>query len=237
MLLSSLVVLALASLATASRVPVRVRPIVHESRRSAPRGWTPIRRAEHDVRLPLRIGLVQSNLDRLDAYLTDVAHPDSPNYSQHWTHAEVAAAFRPSDESVDAVRNWLVNDGEINPSRITLATNGGWITLNATVEEAERLLGTEYFFYEHTDGTTHLACKDAYHLPEHISKHVDLVTPTLHFAVKAKANARVDHSIVGLAEGKVEIDVSERGLFPPLSPESCECSRTSSIICRIAMKS
>ena len=93
MLLSSLVTLALASLSMASRVPVRVRPIVHESRRSAPRGWTPIRRAEHDVRLPLRIGLVQSNLDRLDAYLADVAQPDSPNYSQHWTHAEVAAAL------------------------------------------------------------------------------------------------------------------------------------------------
>ncbi|OBZ72773.1 Tripeptidyl-peptidase SED1, partial [Grifola frondosa] len=144
----------------------------------------PVRRAEPDVILPLRIGLTQSNLESIEDYLLDVSHPESPNYGSHWSPAKVAAMFRPSRESIDSVQEWLANGG-IDPTRISLSTSGGWLRANVTVEEAERLLETEYYVYEHeADGTEHIACENAYHLPEHISKHVDIVTPTLHFDIK-----------------------------------------------------
>ncbi|KIJ15544.1 hypothetical protein PAXINDRAFT_62902, partial [Paxillus involutus ATCC 200175] len=71
--------------------------------------------------------------------------------------------------------------------RINLTPNKGWIEVSATVEEAERLLQTEYNLYAHTTGKEHVAC-DSYHLPAHISPHVDFVTPTVHF--DAKLNRR-----------------------------------------------
>ena len=146
--------------------------------------------------LPLSVGLVQSNLADLDAHLMDVAHPDSPNYSKHWTPAEVANVFRPSKESVDAVHAWLVEDGWISPDRIVLSKSGGWVMVNVTVEEAEHLLGTEYYVYEHSkDGREHVACHGQYHLPEHVSKHVDLITPTLHFDVKIKRHGSADFAV------------------------------------------
>ena len=164
----------------------------------------PIRRAESDAFLPLRIGLVQPNIDRLAEYLNDVSQPTSPNYGKHWTPADVTTAFRPTTASMEVVHNWLVGN-EIDSSRITRAKSGAWVSLNATVAEAERLLDTEYFVYQHSDGSTYLACKDAYHLPMHVSEHVDLVTPTLHFAMKAKQHARVDQSARPFASGKVEV--------------------------------
>ena len=203
MLLATFITVALASLAVSARSPSK--RVVHESRRAVPAGWRPTRRAEPDVILPLSFALAQSNLDKLDAYLLDVAHPASPNYSKHWTHGDVAAAFRPAPESVDAVRNWLTGDGSVDPSRVVLSTSGAWLMLNATVEEAEYLLGTEYYVYEHDDGTAHLACKDGYHLPEHVSKHVDLVTPTLHFTVKPKRYSRVGSSVSPLVGEKVKV--------------------------------
>ena len=190
MLLFSLLV-AFASVASAVRVPAK--RVVHEARRSLPAGWSPVRRAEPDTILPLSIGLVQSNLENLDAYLMDVAHPDSPNYSKHWTPEEVATAFRPSAESYDAVREWLVEDGSIDAGRIALSKSGNWVMANVTVAEAERLLGTQYFVYEHAeDGREHVACHGAYHLPETVSKHVDLITPTLHFDVKVRRHGSSD---------------------------------------------
>ena len=90
-----------------------------------------------------------------------------------------------------------------------LTKSGSWIALNATVQEAESLLNTKYFVFEHMDGSTHVACKGAYHLPEHVSAHVDIITPTLHFATKAKQHARVDHSIITSAEGAT-VKVSAR---------------------------
>ncbi|KAI0686626.1 subtilisin-like protein [Earliella scabrosa] len=194
MLLHGVLPILLASLSCAARAPTK--RVVHESRRSLPAGWSPVRRAEPDVMLPLSVGLVQSNLADLDAHLMDVAHPDSPNYSKHWTPAEVANVFRPSKESVDAVHAWLVEDGWISPDRIVLSKSGGWVMVNVTVEEAEHLLGTEYYVYEHSkDGREHVACHGQYHLPEHVSKHVDLITPTLHFDVKIKRHGSTDFAV------------------------------------------
>ncbi|OSD00616.1 subtilisin-like protein [Trametes coccinea BRFM310] len=183
MLLTGFFTLGAVSLALAAHTPVR--RVAHESRRSLPAGWTPVRRAEPDLVLPLSVGLAQSNIENLESYLLDVSHPDSPNYGQHWTPAQVANAFRPSKASVDAVRSWLVKDGQIGADRITVSQSGAWILANVTVAEAEELLGTEYYVYQHgQDGREHLACHQAYHVPEHVSKHVDVITPTLHFDTK-----------------------------------------------------
>ena len=92
-------------------------------------------------------------------------------------------------------RAWLVEDGYIEPTRIALSGSGAWMMANITVEEAEHLLGTEYFVYEHgQDGRQHVACHGAYHLPEHVSKHVDLITPTLHFDVGMRRHGTYDKS-------------------------------------------
>ena len=178
---------------SAARTPTR--RVAHETRRALPAGWVPIRRADPGVVLPLSVGLVQSNLENLESYLMDIAHPDSPNYSNHWSTARVANTFRPSTEAVEAVRDWLVEDGSIDASRIRLSKSGSWINANVTIQEAEHLLGTEYFVYEHSgNGRQHLACHGAYNLPEHVSKHVDLITPTLHFDVGMRRHGTYDTS-------------------------------------------
>ncbi|KAI0357925.1 subtilisin-like protein [Trametes cingulata] len=195
MLLTGFFTLGVASLALAARTPVK--RVAHETRRSLPAGWTPVRRAEPDRVLPLSVGLVQSNLENLEAYLLDVSHPDSPNYSKHWTPEQVADAFRPSQEAVETVHMWLVEDGRIGADRIKLSKSGSWLLANVTVEEAEQLLGTEYYVYEHAeDGREHLACHQKYHVPEHVSKHVDLITPTIHFDTKVQRHGSADTETV-----------------------------------------
>jgi tripeptidyl-peptidase-1 len=57
--------------------------VVHEKRSAAPRGWTKRERLAADAVLPLRFGLAQSNTDKLEDYLLDVSHPDSPNYGSY----------------------------------------------------------------------------------------------------------------------------------------------------------
>ena len=180
--------LGLAAAASAPQLSPRVQ---HESRAAAPRGWTPIRRAPGHTVLPLRVGLAQPNLESIESYLMDVAHPESPNYGAHWTPAKVAQTFRPTKEAVDTVRTWLAQSG-IAPERVRLSSGGGWLNADVTVAEAESLLGTEYYVYEHEGGSEQVACEKAYHLPQHVSKHVDLITPTLHFDAKVGRGAPVE---------------------------------------------
>lgn len=162
-----------------------ISPFVrHETRNTLPAGWSMQRRAVPEMRLPLRIGLVQPSLTEIESYLLDVSHPDSPNYGKHWSASKVANTFRPSKKAIDEVMGWLSSNG-VAGLRTSLSKGGGWIEADVDVEEAERLLNTEYYVYEHSEsGTSHIGCGHSYHLPEHIAKHVELITPTVHFDVK-----------------------------------------------------
>ena len=45
--------------------------------------------------MPMRIGLVQSNLDKGYDWLMEVSSPESETYGKHWTPKQVAEAFAP----------------------------------------------------------------------------------------------------------------------------------------------
>lgn len=157
-------------------------PLVkHESRSSLPPNWEQAHRAHAEIQLPLRIGLAQPNIEHIGDLLLDVSHPQSKNYGKHWSAAQVADTFRPSVEALDGVRKWLVDEG-IAHSRIRVSNSGGWVETNVTVAEAEQLLKTEYYVYNHipTDAQ-HIGSSLGYHVPEHLVEHIDFITPTLHF--------------------------------------------------------
>jgi tripeptidyl-peptidase-1 len=156
------------------------RHVVHERRERLPINWTRGPGLHGEARLPVRIALAQSNLDKADEFLMDVSHPDSPNFGKHWTAKQVAEAFAPSDKTVASVVEWLVEAG-IHSGRVKQSRGLNWVHADLTVHEAERLLKTKYYEYIHTEtGQTHIAC-EAYTVPEEIQKHVDFITPTVHF--------------------------------------------------------
>lgn len=127
----------------------------------------------------MRIGLTQSNLDKAEEYLMEVSHPTSEKFGRHWSAKQVAETFAPSQESIDAVTEWLVSAG-IAPERLARSQSLGWINFDASVDEAESLLKTEYYVYMHKTGQPHVGC-NGYSLPEHVQPHVDFITPTVHF--------------------------------------------------------
>ena len=66
--------------------------------------------------------------------------------------------FAPSERTIATVREWLVGAG-IPAERITHSDNKGWLAFDITTQEAENLLHTEYYVYEHTShGHVETAC-------------------------------------------------------------------------------
>lgn len=108
--------------------------------------------------------------------VTCSSDPWSANFGKHWTSEEVIEAFRPSQQTEDEVRNWLVDNG-IPAARISHSDNKGWFAFYATAEEAENLLYTEYHEYEDSvTGGIIPACEE-YHVPKHIRQHIDYISP------------------------------------------------------------
>ena len=164
--------------------PTEVRHIQHEKRSAPPDGWAQHSKLDASHVLPMRIALTQSNLDKLDEILMEVSHPTSDKYGKHWTPEQVAETFAPRPETIEVVKEWLKSSG-IGEDRVKQSPSLGWLGLDVTVEEAEQLLKTQYWLYMHETGVPQIAC-EGYHVPEHVSKHIDFVTPTIHFDAKLK---------------------------------------------------
>jgi tripeptidyl-peptidase-1 len=126
------------------------RHVTHERRDvGSQNSWVKRDRISARDVLPMRIGLAQRNLERGDELLRAVSDPNSANYGKHWTRQQVAEMFEPSKETVDTVKRWLDNTG-ITADRIQVSRGNGWLTFNASVAEAENLLQTEYYSYDHS---------------------------------------------------------------------------------------
>lgn len=112
--------------------------VLHEKRDGAPHQWTKRSRAHAEEILPVRIGLVQSNLHRAEEYILDVSDPTSPNFGmipmeehfsartdvrsgKHWSSEKVANVFAPAKKTAEGVADWLTKSG-IEASRHTYST-------------------------------------------------------------------------------------------------------------------
>lgn len=150
---------------------------IHELREFIPDGWRRHSDLDKAALLPVKIGLAQSNMDKLDEYLMSVSHPDSAIYGQHWDAAMIRDTFAPSEDTVHAVSSWLTAHG-IEAERISQSSSLGWLEMHLTVEEAEALLKTEYALYQHESGVKQVAC-DKYHVPQELAHHIGMYEPFL----------------------------------------------------------
>ena len=164
--------------------------VVHETRGLEPTHWTKTARLDSNKVLPMRFGLTQQNLHRLEDMLMSVSHPESPKYAQHFTPMEVVDTFAPSEETISAVTNWLVDSG-FSRDRLRLSANKGWIHLNASTSEVENLLNTEYHVYAHPSGDTQIGEECPYVLKQ-IILFMAFRVPKL-FSAKRSPTARGFH--------------------------------------------
>ncbi|MCJ1476780.1 hypothetical protein MMC13_005449 [Lambiella insularis] len=136
------------SFAFSNAAPAPSAPSWHEGRDAPAADWVKGARVEGSAILPMRIGLVQTSLERGYDFLLEVSDPTSEKYGKYWSMEEVHDMFAPLEETVKAVREWLVSSG-IHDSRVIHSDNKGWLAFDATVEEAENLLQTEFHEHQH----------------------------------------------------------------------------------------
>ncbi|KAL1595200.1 hypothetical protein SLS60_009888 [Paraconiothyrium brasiliense] len=118
----------------------------------------------------MRIGLKANKeaTQMAEKWLMDVSHPKSMHYGKHWSQEQVISAFAPSEDTISAVSEWLVESGGIAKERITHTNNKAWLAFDATVEEAEKLLMTEYHEIhgeEKSTMITHDCIRALYNIP------------------------------------------------------------------------
>lgn len=164
---------------------------------NVPRKWSNVGPAPAEHWVSLHIGLKQSRFDELEKQLyegmefTRRLHPapltkcasvstlSHPRYGKHLTSTEVNELVRPSDDALEQVHHWLL-ENEIGSDKLSYTPAKDWINVNLPVSTIERLLDTKYSIYKHEDGS-HLVRATSWSLPTHLHQHVDTIQPTNSF--------------------------------------------------------
>ncbi|KAM6481931.1 putative alkaline serine protease AorO [Trichoderma sp. SZMC 28011] len=171
------IVLALGGLAGALASNSAPR-VLHESREAKHQlsQWQKLDKLPPDTIVPVRLALKQGNTDRGKDLLMEISNHTSEKYGQHLTQEEIVELFAPANESINAVKSWLVASG-ISSGAIKIPKSKGWLYFDATVAQLEAALETEYHVYNHlSSGSSHFGTHE-YSLPSDVSEHVDFIMP------------------------------------------------------------
>ncbi|TQV97062.1 protease S8 tripeptidyl peptidase I [Cordyceps javanica] len=170
--------------ARAWAVPVEDGSVVKSH--SLSKSWESHGSLPDDTKIPVRIALKQKNLDKGMEYLLEVSHPKSPKYGQHYTQQEVIDLFSPEDETIDAVKTWLVKSG-VPASSITSPKSKGFLDFVTTAGELNKLVGGNYQAFQYINGKSSQVLSENYIIPGEVSSHIDFIAPALGLPSKTKS--------------------------------------------------
>ncbi|MCJ1331718.1 hypothetical protein MMC10_008410 [Thelotrema lepadinum] len=114
------------------------------------------------------------------------SNPTSSRYGQHWTSDEILNVFSPSETTYNATSEWLIGSG-ISKNRISYTANRATLAFDATAEEIEALLDTQYFLYHHAHTQDQALACDQYNVPAHMEEHIDFITPGIGLSKRSKS--------------------------------------------------
>ncbi|KAG5970552.1 hypothetical protein E4U55_001614 [Claviceps digitariae] len=138
--------------------------------------WIKRQLANDEQIIPIRIALKQENLDKAMDLIMEVSDPDSPKYGHYYKSAQVTDMFAPKQETIDAVKDWLVDSG-VSAQSITLSKSKGWIEFDSKVGKLRSLVKADYHVYEHAQSRSERIGTDEYSLPVDIAPLIDFVLP------------------------------------------------------------
>lgn len=147
---------------------------IHEQLSAAPAGWTHTSTPSSTQSITLSIAMQQQNIAQLESMIAKVSTLGSASYGKYLDMEEVNALFAPSNQSVSAVMAWLSKAG------INATTDGDYVDLTTTVGTANSILGANFLNYQDTTGVSKLRTLQ-YSVPDSLSSHIDLITPTTFF--------------------------------------------------------
>jgi tripeptidyl-peptidase-1 len=140
--------------------------------------WIKGPRSNPSATIQLRISLTHKEDHGGENKLVELSDPESSHFGQYLTAQEVISSFSPGLEVVSNVTAWIQTVG-IPRAKIRRSSCKGHIFVNATIQEAEKLLNAEYHQYTHKQtGRVHIGCEH-YSIPETVDSLVDFVAPTV----------------------------------------------------------
>lgn len=149
-----------------------------EKLEDAPPAWIKGDKPSPLALIKFRLAVKSPDLAVFEQKVIELSTPGNPSYGQHMSREQVRQLLRPSPDVSNQILSWL-NSENISPSTIEIDRN--WISFQATVSQAERMLKTKFFRYKNEDSDNTVIRALEYSVPSEIHDYIQLIQPTTRF--------------------------------------------------------
>ncbi|RMZ87848.1 hypothetical protein DV736_g4926, partial [Chaetothyriales sp. CBS 134916] len=132
--------------------------------------------AEPHVAIKLHLSLVQPNFEALEQRVFAMATPGEPLYGKHLSREQVEVFQDPGLEVIDAVLETL---SALDVPDNAIKHKGHWFTLEINVTVAEKLLNTQFHYFNNQHGQRIVRTLE-YSVHQSIHHFVEMIQPTTH---------------------------------------------------------
>ncbi|KAJ5780513.1 Peptidase S8/S53 subtilisin/kexin/sedolisin [Penicillium paradoxum] len=143
-----------------------------------PDGWSKGGRPPASKLITFRLAITQNNAAEFEQKVIDLSTPEHPSYGRHMTRDEVNDFLRPSPAISDQIIAWLRSE---NVPASSINSNIYWITFTVPVSQAEQMLKTQFFYFQHQAQNSLAIRTLGYSVPRVLHPHIQLIQPTTRF--------------------------------------------------------
>ncbi|OJD16341.1 hypothetical protein AJ78_03474 [Emergomyces pasteurianus Ep9510] len=146
---------------------------------SVPDGWTQGPAPDKSTLLRFRLAVRLEKEELFYQRLLNISTPGNPIYGLHMTRDEVKDFLRPRPTVSAQLLSWLTSSGVASDQ---IEDDGSWISFRTTVEQAERLLNTSFYYFIDGESKDSKIRTLEYSVPSSIVSNVHMIQPTTMFA-------------------------------------------------------
>jgi len=147
--------------------------------------WIEVGRTDPNKNINLIFAIKQQNIDVLEKLLLEKSTPGNKEYGNWLSNREVETLVAPTQQSLNAVKQWLSSNGFDISAIKSVTRNNDFISIETTVEKAESLLHCKYYDYRHSTKPSMKASRvrmfTNYNVDSSVASHLDFISPTKRF--------------------------------------------------------
>ncbi|KAK2780586.1 Tripeptidyl-peptidase sed2 [Emmonsiellopsis sp. PD_33] len=143
-----------------------------------PQGWTQGPAADKSAVIEFRLAVYQEKEAQFHQNVLEISTPGHPRYGKHMKRDEIKDFLRPRSDVSDQLLTWLTTEGI---SRDNIKDDGAWISFTASVDQAEKLLNTQFYNFIDDETQKSRIRTLEYSVPEDIAPLVHMIQPTTLF--------------------------------------------------------
>ncbi|RMZ36123.1 tripeptidyl-peptidase sed3 [Aspergillus flavus] len=143
-----------------------------------PDGWVDVGTPSPSKPIELQLAVHPEKITEFEQRVIEISTPGNQNYGRHMSRDEVRNFLYSSDVAPRKVLSWL-KAAHITATSINKHT--GWITFTVPVSQAEQLLRTRFYTFEHKKSRATVVRTLKYSVPKELRSFVQMIQPTTRF--------------------------------------------------------